>query len=80
MTYALDISFVKGDPKRFGGKQGGLRLSGDDPDDVLARLVVHVNSALDLIDEDESTCRLCALIDPEDATNHESHDHEEEWE
>lgn len=78
MPYALDISFVRGDPKGFGGKDGGLRLVGEDPDDVLDRLAKHLNDAFLVVDDDDDACRICALIEPDQATDHHSHDHEEE--
>jgi hypothetical protein len=69
---------VRGDPKKFGGKDGGLRIAGDDPDDVLERLVMHINHAFLVVDDNADACRLCALIEPDQANDHRSDDHEEE--
>lgn len=78
MSFTIDLGFTKNEPKRFGGPDGGLRMTGDDADDVIDSLCEKMNRAITMIEADPSVCRICAVLDPDDAGEHTTEEHPEE--
>lgn len=78
MTFTLDLGFQKGEDNRFGGANGGLRMTGENADDVIDSLCEKMNRAIAIISENDEACRVCAVIDPDEALAHTTEDHKDE--
>lgn len=78
MSYCIDVSFAKGEPAKFVTDKGGLRMTGDDPDDVIDALCELLNRSIALVDSDSSVCRICAILDYDAATTHTTDEHGKE--
>lgn len=78
MTFTIDLGFQKGEDDRFGGAEGGLRMIGPEADDVIDSLCHKMNQAIAIIEENENACRICAVLDPDEATSHSTEEHGKE--